>query len=103
MKTAHRNTRHDPGTEPSPAVRTHRDVRPAEPHLKPLKPAVSVIVPAYNEEASVGAQVTAIRHELAARGVSHEVIVIDDGSQDQTATEALRAGARVLQHSQNRG
>mgnify|MGYP001348957803 CR=1 FL=1 len=103
MKTTHRNAQHDRGTESSPGIRTHRDVRPAEPLLKPPKQAVSVVIPAYNEEASVGAQVSAIRDQLSACGVSHEIIVVDDGSQDRTAAEALRVGARVLQHSQNRG
>ena len=47
------------------------------------------IVPALNEEGTVGAVVTALR----AHGV--DVIVIDDGSHDATASVAMKAGARV--------
>jgi glycosyltransferase involved in cell wall biosynthesis len=35
--------------------------------------------------------------------MAHEIIVVDDGSSDQTAAEALRARARVLKHPANRG
>jgi glycosyltransferase involved in cell wall biosynthesis len=64
---------------------------------------VSVIVPAYNEESAVAGQVLAIRRVLAAGRISHEVIVVDDGSEDRTAPEATAAGARVLSHTENRG
>ena len=45
-------------------------------------PAVSVVVPLYNEEENV----PLLQAELAAAlaGVSHEIIFIDDGSTDQT-------------------
>ncbi len=64
---------------------------------------VSVILPAYNEEAAVSAQVESVRRVLSSHGVRHEILVIDDGSVDRTAEEALRVHARVLQHSENRG
>jgi len=70
---------------------------------KPVLRPVSIVLPAYNEEASVGLQVDAIRKQLAVSGMSHEILVVDDGSEDQTAQEALHAGARVLRHPQNRG
>jgi len=57
----------------------------------------AVIVPAYNEERTVGAVV----RSLAADG--HEVIVVDDGSADRTGEAARRAGARVIRHVLNRG
>ncbi|MDF2561851.1 MAG: glycosyl transferase family 2 [Microbacterium sp.] len=53
---------------------------------------VLVIVPAWNEEDSVGATVEDIRRADAA----YDVLVIDDGSTDSTAERARRAGARVL-------
>lgn len=65
--------------------------------------AVSVVVPAYNEEGGVAAQVENIRRVLCSYGISHEVIVVDDGSTDQTAEKAIRAGVRVVRHAQNRG
>ena len=50
-----------------------------------------VIIPAFNEEATIARVV----EKAIAQGVS-EVIVIDDGSQDDTAAEAQSAGANVL-------
>lgn len=46
---------------------------------------ISVVLPAYNEEAAVGAQVEAIRGVLSTHGMINEIIVVDDGSEDQTA------------------
>ncbi|MCI0591204.1 MAG: glycosyltransferase family 2 protein [Gammaproteobacteria bacterium] len=70
---------------------------------KSVRLSISVILPAYNEEAGVGSQVEAIRHVLYSHGMTHEILVIDDGSQDRTAQEAIQAGARVLRHHENRG
>lgn len=64
---------------------------------------ISVVIPAYNEELGVRAQVESIERVLTSRAIPHEVIVVDDGSEDRTAEEALKAGARVLQHASNRG
>jgi glycosyltransferase involved in cell wall biosynthesis len=49
------------------------------------RPLVSVIVPARNEEASLGACLESL---VAQQGVSFEIIVVDDGSTDSTATVA---------------
>lgn len=64
---------------------------------------VSIVIPAFNEEAAVGAEVRNIRKTLQQAGIEHEIIVVDDGSQDRTADEAVRAGARVLKSLMNRG
>ncbi len=64
---------------------------------------VSVVIPAFNEEAAVGAEVENIRQTLQRSGIVHEIIVVDDGSQDRTADNAVAAGARVLRHLNNRG
>ncbi len=61
--------------------------------------AVSVVVPAMNEAAAIGAVV----RELAAAAPWHEILVIDDGSADATAAEAAAAGARVVRHPYNKG
>ena len=65
--------------------------------------AISVIIPAYNEEAAVGAQILSIREALRSQEIEHEIIVVDDGSVDATAEKALEAGARVLQKPHNQG
>jgi glycosyltransferase involved in cell wall biosynthesis len=62
--------------------------------------SVSVVVPAHNEQASVGDVVRSILG-LGLEGL--EVLVIDDGSADATAREAAEAGARVIRHPYNIG
>lgn len=55
--------------------------------------AVSVCVPAHDEERTVGG---VVRAALAAAPLVDEVVVVDDGSSDDTARVATRAGARVV-------
>ena len=59
---------------------------------------VSVILPALNEEATVGDIVAVIRRELMTEAVPlvDELVVIDSGSTDRTAEVAAAAGARVV-------
>ena len=58
---------------------------------------VSVVIPARNEEATVGAIVTAIREELHERhALVDEILVVDSHSTDATAEVAATAGARVV-------
>ena len=59
----------------------------------------SVIVPAFNEEGSIGPLVTGLRGTSAWR----EILVVDDGSSDATAERAEAAGARVIRHPYNKG
>ena len=65
--------------------------------------AVSVVIPAYNEEKSVAESVSELRSVFESIDAEVEIIVVDDGSRDATAREAKAAGARVLQHRSNRG
>ena len=67
-----------------------------------LKP-ISVVIPAFNEEAGVAAQVEAVRRVLQSHRIEHEILVVDDGSRDRTAEKAVQAQARVLRHPLNRG
>src|SRR5215467_5163313 len=60
---------------------------------------VSVIVPAFNESASIEALVSGLR--LTAPW--HEILVVDDGSTDDTGARAAHAGARVIRHPYNKG
>jgi glycosyltransferase involved in cell wall biosynthesis len=60
---------------------------------------VSVIVPAMNEGPAVGEVV----RELTAAARWHEILVVDDGSSDDTGAQAEAAGARVIRHPYNKG
>jgi len=65
--------------------------------------AVSLIIPAFNEELAVRQVTLAARELLEQQGYRVEIIVVDDGSTDRTARAAQFVGARVLQHRSNRG
>lgn len=58
---------------------------------------ITAIVPAFNEEPTVGAVVAALR------AASLDVLVVDDGSTDGTAARAREQGARVVRTPQNGG
>jgi glycosyltransferase involved in cell wall biosynthesis len=69
---------------------------------------LSIIIPAYNEEdgiADIAQRVLAVRDALAQVGVPNlELIVVDDGSADQTAAVVSQiADVRLIRHPQNRG
>jgi polyisoprenyl-phosphate glycosyltransferase len=64
---------------------------------------ISVIIPAYNEESSIGGTVDACVRALAKLGGEYEIIVVDDGSSDNTAGAAVAAGARIIRHPHNLG
>lgn len=75
-------------TQPSvPAARGHEDT----PDLD-----VSIVLPCYNEEGSVGLCVTEAFEALAAAGLTGEVIVVDNNCTDNSAEVARNAGARVV-------
>ena len=68
-------------------------------------PLVVVIVPAYNEEQTIGQTVGALK-QVAAKlpHVRLRVFVVNDGSRDETAKRTLEAGAdRLVTHKVNRG
>ena len=60
---------------------------------------VAVVIPAYNEQARIGATVKAAK---TIPGVT-VVVVVDDGSADATLTLAQEAGAVTVRHDRNRG
>ena len=66
---------------------------------KPKYQKVSVIIPAYNEENTVAIVVDVIKRVPCV----DEIVVVDDGSSDNTAQEAMKAGAIVISHEVNKG
>ncbi|MDI9624453.1 MAG: glycosyltransferase family 2 protein [Methanothermobacter sp.] len=57
---------------------------------------IVIIIPAYNEEANI--------EEVVKGALAHgDVIVVDDGSTDNTSTVAKKAGAKVIKHGKNKG
>ena len=65
--------------------------------------AVSVVMPAFNEGKHIAEQVRAIEAVLHGSGWKYELIVVNDGSSDDTAQQAADAGARVLSRKWNAG
>jgi len=70
---------------------------------------LSVVMPAYNESASIGTNIAETVKTLSGFGYDYEIIVVDDGSVDDThscaAETALRYGptVRVVRYDENRG
>lgn len=69
-----------------------------------MQPEVSVVIPAYNEAARLPRTLERVSRFLSGR--PHEIVVVDDGSTDETADAARTAvgpGLVLLRHEDNRG
>ncbi|MFL6202075.1 MAG: dolichyl-phosphate beta-glucosyltransferase [Thermoanaerobaculia bacterium] len=67
---------------------------------------ISVVIPAYNEAERLGSTLERAVDYLSRRGLSYEVLVVDDGSRDLTVEVAegfAGRGVRVIRHERNRG
>lgn len=87
--------------EPSPEIGTIEMLDDRGEAL--LDRRVSVVIPAFNEGAHVAGQITAVRDVLERTDWEYEIIVVDDGSADDTAARAAATGVRVLRSKRNRG
>ncbi len=75
-----------------------------------MTPNVSIVIPAYNESDRLGGPLRSILDHIASTGLDAELIVVDDGSSDDTYAVA-KSGfnglppeqARVIRYDQNRG
>ncbi len=65
--------------------------------------AVTIIIPAYNEEKTIGNVISNTISVMDALDVPYEIIVIDDGSTDKTGLIASQYKATVLSNGKNRG
>jgi glycosyltransferase involved in cell wall biosynthesis len=71
--------------------------------LQQWVPGVSIVIPAFNEGKTIGdviSRVTAVMEKLR---VQHEIVVVDDGSTDDTKRVALASNAIVLGDGSNHG
>ncbi|MBK5294162.1 MAG: glycosyltransferase family 2 protein [Acidobacteriia bacterium] len=64
---------------------------------------VSIIIPCFNEESRIASVIEEVSAVLRAENLAHEILVVDDGSTDSSAQQALAAGARLIRHRSNRG
>ncbi|MEE2690434.1 MAG: glycosyltransferase family 2 protein [Pseudomonadota bacterium] len=91
-------------TSSIPAARFAWPARRGE--SEPGAPALSVVVPMFNEEGGAAALVAEIAAALS--GLAHEIVVVDDASRDGTRAALLAARAahpqlRILAHAANAG
>ncbi|MBA7489493.1 Undecaprenyl-phosphate 4-deoxy-4-formamido-L-arabinose transferase [subsurface metagenome] len=63
------------------------------------KESLSIIIPAYNEEKGIDATIT----KLKVMNKDYEIIVIDDGSTDNTYQIAKETGVKIIRHPYNKG
>ncbi|TWT48710.1 glycosyltransferase family 2 protein [Botrimarina hoheduenensis] len=72
-----------------------------------VKPTVRLALPAYNEAESLEMLLESLHRTLAAAEIPHEIVVVDDGSSDETAQIAsaasFRLPVRLVRHEKNQG
>lgn len=66
-------------------------------------PAVSIVIPAYNEENAIVPTIEKVREVLGGAGIDYELVVVNDGSKDGTLAAAESTGVRVVNFPQNGG
>jgi len=65
---------------------------------------ISIVVPALNEERGIALTIQSIKSTLSGAGITHfQIVVVNDGSKDQTAVIAEKHGAYVVNHVHNLG
>lgn len=71
--------------------------------MKVQRQRVCVIIPAYNEVTTVGSVIQGLFREFHKTAYTLEVVVVDDGSKDDTARVARKHGAHIISHILNTG
>ncbi|OYX42146.1 MAG: hypothetical protein B7Z02_13110 [Rhodobacterales bacterium 32-67-9] len=65
--------------------------------------SLSVVIPAYNEQGAVRATIEEVRAAMEPLGIPYEIIVVDDGSEDDTLEIARQTGVIVDSNQVNTG
>lgn len=68
-----------------------------------MKQRICIVIPAYNEGTVIRTVVEDMSNHLRKVGLSFEIVVVNDGSHDNTADEAKKGGATVVSHILNSG
>ncbi len=73
-----------------------------------MRPFLTIFIPAYNEQANLEHSVNVLRDQMSVFRVAYEILIVDDGSQDETAVladslAAQYAEVRALHHRRNMG
>lgn len=75
--------------------------------MQPMKRKVYVVLPAYNEEPNIGRLLDSVYEAMGEAGLPYQVILVDDGSSDQTAAISQERSARmpvlIKKHQTNLG
>lgn len=68
-----------------------------------IKPEITILIPAYQEAEIIASVIQEVRTTMDQMHRPYEILVIDDGSKDETANRAVSAGAKVVSHPYNIG
>lgn len=71
--------------------------------MNSAEPYVTILFPCYNEALTIGKDIDDAHVAMKTTEHTYEIMIVDDGSTDQTAAIAKAHGARVIQHPRNRG
>lgn len=97
----------EPRLEGAAHIPTEDPTRSGGPNSHMLKQRVIVALPAYNEGASLGPLLDGIRAAMSAADIPYLIVVVDDGSKDDTALIASQASfsmpVKLVEHGANQG
>jgi len=68
-----------------------------------METEITVIIPAYNEERGIGEVIDKTKDAMENTRTSYEIIVVDDGSTDETAAIVKEKSVKLIQHPYNKG
>lgn len=67
------------------------------------QPGISFVVPVYNEAGAIADTLSRLKATLAESGLPYEIIIVDDGSHDESGKIAAKHDVKVIRHPSNAG